>query len=65
MAELEDALPGMMFRSPQDQLRRIDDIQQDIERFASVVRPWFPTSLFGECVPSTHLSADLGRLVQA
>ena len=32
MAELEDALPGAIIGNLQDQLKRIDTLEQDIDR---------------------------------
>lgn len=40
MAELEEALPGMMFTSLRDQLRRIDDIQHDIDQLEKQIGGW-------------------------
>jgi transposase len=40
MAELEDALPGMMIYSLQDQLKRIDTLEQDIERLEQQIGAW-------------------------
>ncbi|MEA3129146.1 MAG: transposase, partial [Paraburkholderia sp.] len=47
MAELEDALPGTMFSSLRDQLRRIDGIEQDIlvqRTFPIAALRWLPRS---------------------
>lgn len=40
MAELEDAVPGMMISSLQDQLRRIDGIEQDIDQLEKRITSW-------------------------
>jgi transposase len=40
MAELEDALPGTMFSSLRDQLRRIDGIEQDIDHLEKQISGW-------------------------
>jgi transposase len=40
MAELEDALPGTMFSSLHDQLRRIDGIEQDIDHLEKQISGW-------------------------
>jgi transposase len=40
MAELEDALPGTMFSSLRDQLRRIDGIEQDIDHLEKQISVW-------------------------
>lgn len=40
MAELEDALPATLFSSLHDQLRRIDGIEQDIERLEKQISGW-------------------------
>jgi transposase len=40
MAELEDALPGTMLCSLQDQLRRIDELQRDIEHLEKQIGVW-------------------------
>jgi transposase len=40
MTELEDALPGTMVSSLQDQLRRIDGIQQDIDQLEKQIKGW-------------------------
>jgi transposase len=40
MAELEDALPGTMLCSLQDQLRRIDELQRDIEHPEKQIGVW-------------------------
>jgi transposase len=40
MAELENTLPGTMLYSLQEQLRRIDAIQHDIDRLEQQIRDW-------------------------
>jgi transposase len=40
MAELEDALPGAMICSLQDQLQRIDALEQDIDRLEQRIGAW-------------------------
>ncbi|CAN0625664.1 transposase [Burkholderia multivorans] len=40
MAELEDVLPGTMFCSLHDQLRRIDGIEQDIDQLEKRISGW-------------------------
>jgi transposase len=40
LAELEDALPGTMLCSLQDQLRRIDELQRDIEHLEKQIGVW-------------------------
>ncbi|MGF6870920.1 transposase [Paraburkholderia sp. MM5477-R1] len=40
MAELEDALPGIMIFSLQDQLRRIDAIERDIDQLEKQISGW-------------------------
>jgi transposase len=40
MAELEDALPATMMSSLQDQLRRVDGIEQDIDRLEKQISGW-------------------------
>ena len=40
MAELEDALPGVVTSSLQDQLRRIEGIEQDIEELEKKIGVW-------------------------
>jgi transposase len=40
MAELEDALPGAVISSLQDQLRRIDGIEHDIDQLEKKIRAW-------------------------
>jgi transposase len=40
MAELEDALPGIIMRSLQDQLKRIDGIDQDIDQLEKQIGGW-------------------------
>jgi transposase len=40
MAELEDALPGAMIFSLQDQLKRIDAIEHDIDQLAQRIGTW-------------------------
>ena len=40
MAELEDALPGVMIGSLQDQLKRIDGLEQDIDRLEKRIGTW-------------------------
>jgi transposase len=40
MAELEDTLPGTMISSLQEQLRRIDGIEQDIEQLEKQISGW-------------------------
>jgi len=40
MTELEDALPATMLSSLQDQLRRIDGIEQDIDRLEKQISIW-------------------------
>lgn len=40
MPELEDALPATMFSSLHDQLRRIDGIEQDIDRLERQIGAW-------------------------
>ena len=40
MAELEDALPGAMLCSLQDQLQRIDGLEQDIDRLEKRIGTW-------------------------
>ncbi|MCO5396683.1 IS110 family transposase [Ralstonia sp. 21MJYT02-11] len=40
MAELEDALPGVVTSSLQDQLRRIDAIEQDIDALEKKITVW-------------------------
>jgi transposase len=41
MEELEDALPGVMINSLQDQLRRIDGIEQDIDQLEKQINGWY------------------------
>lgn len=41
MEELEDALPGVMISSLQDQLRRIDGIEQDIDQLEKQINGWY------------------------
>lgn len=40
MAELEDALPGVMICSLQDQLKRIDRLEQDIDQLEKRIGAW-------------------------
>jgi transposase len=40
MAELEDALPGAMMVSLQDQLQRIDALEQDVDRLEQRIGAW-------------------------
>jgi len=40
MAELEDALPAMLFGSLRDQLQRIDGLEQDIDQFEKRIGTW-------------------------
>lgn len=40
MAELEEALPGTMIDSLQEQLRRIDGLEQDIDRLEKRIGAW-------------------------
>jgi transposase len=40
MAELEDALPGVMMCSLQEQLQRIDGLEQEIDRLEKQVSTW-------------------------
>jgi len=40
MAELEDTLPGVMICSLQDQLKRIDGLEQDIDRLEKQMGAW-------------------------
>jgi transposase len=40
MAELEEALPGTMICSLQDQLKRIDGLEQDIDRLERQIGTW-------------------------
>ena len=40
MAELEDALPGTMMCSLQDQLKRIDELEQDIDQLEKRIGAW-------------------------
>jgi transposase len=40
MAELEDVLPGIILRSLQDQLSRIDRIEQDIDQLEKQINCW-------------------------
>jgi transposase len=40
MAELEDALPGTMVDSLQDQLQRIDGLEQDIDQLEQRIGTW-------------------------
>jgi transposase len=40
MAELEDTLPGTMISSLQDQLKRIDSIEQDIDQLENKISVW-------------------------
>ena len=40
MTELEDALPGAMICSLQDQLQRIDELEQDIDRLEKRIGSW-------------------------
>ncbi|CAB3704812.1 IS110 family transposase ISRta3 [Paraburkholderia sediminicola] len=40
MAELEDFLPGIMLNSLQDQLKRIDGIEQDIDQLEKQISGW-------------------------
>ena len=40
MAELEDALPGVMLSSLQEQLRRIDALEQEIDRLEKRISTW-------------------------
>jgi len=40
MAELEDTLPGVMICSLQDQLKRIDGLEQDIDRLEKRIGTW-------------------------
>ena len=40
MAELEDALPGAMIGSLQDQLKRIEVLEQDIDRLEQQIGAW-------------------------
>ena len=40
MAELEDALPGALIGSLQDQLRRIDGLEQEIDRLEQRIGAW-------------------------
>jgi transposase len=40
MAELEDALPGVMLTSLQEQLKRIDALEQEIDRLEKRITTW-------------------------
>jgi transposase len=40
MAELEDALPGVMLTSQQEQLKRIDALEQEIDRQQKRITAW-------------------------
>ena len=42
MGELEEALPGVMICSLQDQLKRIDGLEQDIDQLEKRIGAWLP-----------------------
>ena len=62
MAELEDALPGIMIFSLQDQLRRIDAIERDIDQLEKQISGWLNRKRLAGRSPKYLASANSRRL---